>query len=171
MALAVELLAEHHDRAGFASGNEALDRYLQRQARQNAERRISATYVLVSDHEPTRILGFYTLSATAIRLDDLPPELARKLPKYPHVPATLIGRLAVSRERQGQKLGEHLLLDALERSLEHSRGIGSAAVVVDAKDERSKAFYERYGFIPFQEQPLRLFLPMKTIERAFPGRA
>jgi GNAT superfamily N-acetyltransferase len=164
---AVELLGDQHDRGSFGCGIDVLDRYLKQQARQDAKRKVAVTYVLVPADAPGTIAGFYTLSATSIRLHSLPPDTAGKLPRYPDVPATLIGRLAASREHQGQGLGRRLLLDALRRSLGASAAIGSAAVIVDAKDASAHAFYEHYGFIRFPDQPMRLFLPMKTIQSLF----
>ena len=84
------------------------------------------------------------------------------------VPATLLGRLAIDRRFQGQGAGEYLLMDALHRSLQASRQGASLAVIVDAKDERAMAFYRYYEFIPFADQPTRLFLPMSVIEKLFP---
>jgi predicted GNAT family N-acyltransferase len=145
----------------------SLDRYLQQQAGQDVKKRVTATFVL-PDVDGRTVLGYYTLSATSLHLTDLPPDLAKKLPKYPRVPATLLGRLAVSRQCQGMGLGEHLLMDALHRSWQHSRTIGSMAVVVDANDARAVTFYQRYGFLRFPDQPHRLFLPMHTIAQLFP---
>ena len=126
-------------------------------------------YGVVSDDAPTVIAGFYTLSALSVRLESLRPDIVKRFPRYPNVPATLIGRLAVDRAFRRRGLGEHLLLDALQRSLKVSRTIGSAAVVVDAKDADARPFYGRYGCVPFTDQPMRLLLPMKTIQRLFPG--
>ncbi|MGH9650997.1 MAG: GNAT family N-acetyltransferase, partial [Terriglobales bacterium] len=161
----VEPLARRHDRAAFSCGAAALDAYLQRQAAQDLKRRVAAVFVLISDGET--IAGFYTLSALGILLGELPAEVSRKLPKYPVVPATLMGRLAVSVDHRGQGLGEFLLMDALRRAWEHSHSVASFAVVVDGKDEAAVAFYHRYGFIQLPETPMRLFLPMATIEKLF----
>ena len=165
------MLGDEHDREAFGCGSEPLERYLRRQARQEADRRVAVTYVAVPIEQRSRIAGFYTLSATAVRLASLPPELAKRLLRYPDVPATLIGRLAVGQDYQGRGLGGHLLVDALKRSREASSRIGSVAVVVDAKDERANDFYAHYGFMAFPDHPTRLFLPMKTIERVFARRS
>lgn len=162
----VEPLGKHHNRAAFSSGSVSLDYYLQHQAGQEARRHIAVTFVLV-DTEHQALAGYYTLSATSIRLAELPPDVAERLPRYPLVPATLLGRLAIDAGYQGKRLGEFLLMDALQRSCAQSQTIASMAVVVDAKDERAVSFYERYGFIKFPEQPHRLFLPMKTIAKLF----
>ena len=159
----VELLSTSHDRAAFDCGVLLLNSYLQQYARQDMERGIATAYVLVPSTRPTEIAGFYTLTATAVKLTDFPERIARKLPKYPLVPATLLGRLAVGLKHRGKGLGERLLIDALKRSLEASRVVGSAAVIVDAKDPSGVRFYERYGFKLLPEQDLRLFIAMKTI--------
>ena len=113
------------------------------------------------------IAGFYTLSAHLLKLGDLPAEIGKKLPKYPDLPTTLLGRLAVSLDFRGQGLGEFLLLDALRRALAGSRQVASAAVVVDAKDEKASAFYRHYDFISLPTQPSRLFYLMSSIARLF----
>jgi len=121
-------------------------------------------FVLTSDGKS--IVGFYTLSQYAIELDVIPEEIARRLPKYRHVPATLLGRLAVSAAFRGQGLGELLLLDALKRSLQGSRQLASVAVIVDAKDDSAVGFYKKYGFLALPKVANRLFLPMATIEKS-----
>jgi GNAT superfamily N-acetyltransferase len=155
-------LGTRHDRSSFACGSEPLDRYLQRQAPQDAERRVAAPFVLV---EPPShgVLGYYTLSASIVAADALPTDLAKKLPRYPQLPVTLLGRLAVDQGLRGKGLGELLLMDALHRSLDAAAEIAAMAVIVDAKDKDAEAFYRRFGFIPLQQQPARLYLPMKTV--------
>ena len=161
----VELLGPGHDRAVFDCGVPILNSYLHKYVRQDMDRGIAAAYVLVPSNRPTEIAGFYTLAATAVKLTDFPEETAKKLPKYPLVPATLLGRFAVGLRYRGTGLGERLLIDALKRSREASRSVGSAAVLVDAKDHAGVRFYERYGFKPLPDQELRLFIAMKTIAR------
>ena len=154
-----------HDRASFSCGVFELDEYLRLQANQDAKRKIAAPFVLV---DATRnILGYYTLSAYGIRLDELPPEIARKLPRYPLIPATLLGRLAVSREHQGQKLGTLLLMDALDRSWKNSSQVASVGAVAEAIDEAARRFYLHHEFTALAEHPRKLFLAMKTIQKAF----
>jgi predicted GNAT family N-acyltransferase len=82
-----------------------------------------------------------------------------------YIGATLIGRLATDLVYKGQGVGELLLVDALQKSLYMSRNIASAAVVVDAKDEKAHQFYVDFGFIRFPDsKKMRLFLPMARIE-------
>lgn len=139
-----------------------LDRYLRQQASQDLARRAAAVFVLTERPAPA-VLGYYTLSATSILLAELPEAIAKRLPRYPHVPATLLGRLAVDAKARGRGYGEQLLMDALRNSLSASRTVASTAVVVDAKDAAARQFYERYQFILLPESEHRLFLPMRVI--------
>lgn len=162
----VEPLQKSHDRAAFSCGYAALDRYLQQQARQDAEAQVAAVFVAVTPPD-SKVLGYYSLSASSINAVDLPSDLAKKLPRYPHLPVTLLGRLAIDQLRKGQGLGQFLLLDALYRSLQAAAAIAAMAVVVDAKDATAAAFYERYGFMPLSASEGRMFLPMKTVAALF----
>src|SRR5580658_10694615 len=108
---AIELLRSDHNRADFSCGNTSLDRYLKEQAGQDLRRGCAAPFVLTQEHGDTTILGYYTLSSYGVDVGEMPAEVAKKLPRYPLVPATLLGRLAVDRRFQGQGIGEFLLLD------------------------------------------------------------
>ena len=110
------------------------------------------------------VAGYYTLSACEIEPRGLPNEIAKRLPRRP-LPATLIGRLATDLRYRGQGLGGMLLVNALTRAANASRGIGAMAVIVDAKANQARGFYERYGFQRFADDPYRLFLPMADAER------
>ena len=160
----IEPLGKKHNRAAFCCGVEPLDRYFHSQATQDARKRVAAPFVLVKTQSGI-VAGYYTLSATSINAGDLPIEIAKKLPKYSIVPATLLGRLAVARNYRGKGLGERLLMDSLYRSLQSE--IASMAVVVEAKDEDARSFYEHYDFIRFPDFPNRLFLPMTAIALIF----
>jgi len=162
-SLVIELLGSHHDRSVFSCGEPALDAYLQRQASQDIRRRVAQVFVAVGD-VPEKIAGYYSLSAASFAKDELPPALAKRLPHYP-VPAAVLGRLAIDREHQGRGLGETLLLDAIRRVVRASTTIAVYAIIVDAKNERAQAFYERYGFRTFASEPRRLFLPLETFEK------
>ena len=162
----IEALQRSHDRSAFDCGSPALDRYLLQQARQDADKRVAAPFVLV-DPPGTAVLGYYTLSASVIEVDEIPPEMARRLPRYPQLPVTLLGRLAVDGRLKGLGAGEFLLMDALRRSLTAAAEIAAMAVVVDAKDPAAEAFYRHFDFIALQANPARLFLPMKTVAAIF----
>lgn len=154
-----------HDRVAFSCGDEALDKYLKQQASQDLEKRVAAVIVLTPDRKT--IAGYYTLSQYAIDLVSLPEDVARKLPKYRQLPATMLGRLARDTKFKGQGVGELLLMGALKRSLDQSRSVASMAVIVDAKNAKARAFYVEYGFMELPDHPGRLFLPMATIEKMF----
>jgi ribosomal protein S18 acetylase RimI-like enzyme len=156
----IALLNEAHDRSAFTSGTEALDRYFQRQVSQDARRRVATCFVATAPDG--KVAGYYTLASSSMILVDLPPESAKKLPRYPLVPAVRMGRLAVDQAFAGQGLGAALLADALVRSARSE--IAAFALVVDAKDEKAKSFYEHHGFIGLPDSPLTLFLPLTNVE-------
>lgn len=149
----VELLAAH-DRASFTSGSDELDRYFRERVGQDIRRRLCACFVAVA--ETGDLGGFYTLAATSLAFDALSPERAKRLPRYPVVPAILLGRLAISRQYQGKGLGGALVADALMRSA-RSEIVGHA-LVVDAKDEPAERFYLHLGFEPLAGR--RLIRPL-----------
>lgn len=160
----IEPLVPKHDRASFSCGVEILDAYLKKQAGQDLKKRVAVTFVLTPNG--TTVAGYYTLSQYSVQLDEI-PAVVKKLPKYPTVPATLFGRLAVSSAFRGQGHGAVLLMDALYRTLQHSREVASAGVIVDAKDAAAFAFYKKYGFLELPKVDRRLLLPMGTVEQLF----
>lgn len=158
-----EPLGNQHDRTTFSCGVEPLDRYLRTQASQDSRRRFAYSFVLVTQNED--IGGYYTLSSTSILLAELPGTIAKKLPRYPIVPATLMGRLAVDQKYHGLGFGESLLFDAFSRALRSE--IASFAFIVDAKDEKAESFYERYGFTLLPSAGRRMFKSMSEIAALF----
>lgn len=159
----VEILGPHHDRSGFESGIEPLDRYFRTQAGQDARKNMAAPFVLVLPDGT--LAGYYTLSSTSVNLTELPEQVARKLPHYPLVPATLLGRLAIDHRQQGKGYGRFLLADALYRIVRSE--IASFAVIVEAKDDNARRFYERESFLPLVDQSMKLFRPIADIEKLF----
>jgi GNAT superfamily N-acetyltransferase len=158
-----EPLSEGHDRNAFRCGIAELDVYLRERAGQDVRRRVAAVFVMVSKDAPGRIAGFYTLSSASVVLNELPAGIRRKLPRYPMVPAILIGRLAREVELKG--VGRLLLLDALTRSLRHTKEVAAAVVLVDTMNVQARQFYERYGFESVLHTASRMFLPMRTVEK------
>jgi ribosomal protein S18 acetylase RimI-like enzyme len=154
----VEKLAAHHDRLSFSCGVDALDRYLHAQAGQDVRRRVSNCFVAVSSERT--IAGYYTLAATGVPLNDLPLEYAKRLPRYPIVPAALVGRLAVDIRFAGKGLGSMLLYDAMARAADAAPAV--FAVIVDAKDDRAAKFYQRFGFRAFASRPMTLYYPLNA---------
>jgi ribosomal protein S18 acetylase RimI-like enzyme len=155
--------AARHRRAEFGCESQPLTDYLRKQARQDMAAKTSVCFVLVPVSDPGRIAGYYTLSASSVLLAGLPAELSGRLPKYPNVPATLLGRLARDVEFKGMGIGPLLMRDALERAWMHSTEIGSVAVVTDPKDARATEFYRQFGFRTFEER--RMVLPMQGLDR------
>lgn len=145
-----------YDRSAFSRGVTPLDCYLKRQASQDARRNVAVPFVLVAPSK--RIAGYYTLSIKILRL-----------PRYPELPATLVGRLAVDSAYRGRRVGEFLLLDAMKRAWVGSLQVASLGVIVDAKDKPARQFYLRYEFLPLLENGQRLFLPMQTITKLLAG--
>jgi GNAT superfamily N-acetyltransferase len=166
LSLRFEPLTRDYDRAAFSCGVEPLDRYLRVQARQDATKRAAAPFVLLTPDN--RIVGYYTLSAASIVVTDLTPDVVKKYkwPRYPELPATLIGRLALDLAFRGRGLGDMLLMDALRRAWSHTE-IASLAVLADAKNAAAMQFYLKHGFLPFLDRPNRVFLPMQTIAQLF----
>lgn len=164
----VEPLGASHDRSTFSSGVLELDQYLQHQAGQDMRRAAAAAFVMLDSQN--LIVGYHTLSAYSVQPNEFPEAIARKLPRYSALPATLLGRLAISRTDQGKSLGRFLLMDALYRSWKSTSEVGSVAVVVDALDDNARAFYLHHDFMAFRDGPNRLFRAMATIEKAFRTR-
>ena len=157
----LEPLGEQHDREGFDCGVEALNRYLSQVARQHGAKSVARTYVLTGDGKT--IAGFFTLTFCQIDGTTLPKAFAKKLPKQ--IPVMRLGRLAVSKSRQKQGIGQMLISSALvmvERAEKIAGGIG---LFVDAKDDQSAAYYAQFGFHPLEGAPLTLFLPIQTIRQ------
>ena len=155
----IEALTSHHDRSNFDCGSDPLNRYLKQQVTQDTRRRVTAYFVAV-EQAGGMLAGYYTLASASVVLTDLPEDLARKLPRYPSLPAVRMGRLAVDQKFKGGGLGAAMLADAIERSL--NAEIAAYALVVDAKDELAAAFYSHHGFIALNDNHLALFLPLAT---------
>lgn len=162
--LRIAVLNDAHDRIGFTCGVESLDRYLKTQAGQDVRRKANAVFVLSRNAEPDRVLGYYTLCAMAISQGEVPDAARKHVPRYPLVSCTLIGRLAVAKDQQGQRLGSVLLADALQRAFESADTVGSSMVIVDALGEAAASFYAAHGFVRLPDS-LRLVMPMRQAGR------
>lgn len=157
----IEQLSSDHDRRSFTCGVGALDEHLRRFARQHAAANISRTYVAV---DGATIRGYYSLAMAGIRRDNLPVKHADHFPNFP-LPVARLARLAVAELHQRKGLGELLLADALQRCLRLSDEIGMLGVVVDAKDEHARGWYERYEFERLPDSPLTLWIPTSSIRK------
>ena len=160
-SVAIEPLASHHDRRTFSCGVEALDLYLRRFARQHSDANISRTYVAVNG---STVRGFYSLAMSGIRRNNLPEKYQTRFPNFP-IPVARLARLAVDLSHQRLGLGDLQLSDALQRCLQISASIGMLGVIVDAKDEKARTWYERYEFERLPDTPLTLWLPAKAMSR------
>jgi GNAT superfamily N-acetyltransferase len=154
-------------RGNFDCGVDPLNNYLKMSAGQEGKKSVSVTYIMCIGDE---LIGYYTLSSNSIDLSQLPTEKAKKLPKYPKVPVTLLGRLAVDCRYQGKGYGTLLLAHALKKAATASTEIASYAVIVDAKGISAEKFYISFGFIPYEETR-KLFLPMETIIRGIDAKS
>ena len=148
-----------HDRAAFDCGVAELNEYLRRYATQDRRRNVSQIYVLVDSDNTNQILGYYTLSAAQVESMEIAHDERRRLPRYP-IPAFRMGRLAIRSESQNTGLGEVILGCAVERCLKARKEVAAFALIVDALDESAKSYYEHFGFTPFADQPLSLYLPL-----------
>ena len=154
-----EPLGERHDVSQFDSGVPGLNSWLRNKARLNEAKGAARTYVI---GDGDRVVGFYSLAASAVERRRLSSRVGRSMPEP--VPVILLGQLAVNTRHQGKGLGAGLLADAARRSLEAAGVIGARAIVVLALDERAKSFYERFGFRPFSDrEPLMLVLRMSDL--------
>jgi GNAT superfamily N-acetyltransferase len=160
-----EPIGRHHDREAFDCGSPSLNEYLARYARQNHETGGAKTFVAVPPAQPTRVLGFYSISPGAIEFARVPAKLTRKLGRY-DVPVFRLGRLAVDLSVQGQGLGGDLLLAAGERALAVASEVGGVALAIDAKDENAARWYGRFGALSLLDDPLKLILPLSVIADA-----
>lgn len=155
-----------HDRKTFDCGEEALNTFLKKTARQHREKGLSNTFVLADEHSPHTILGFFTLSFMEVEATSLPEGYSRKLPRSSRLPAAKLARLAVDTSSQGKGYGALLLADAIKRIVLTARESGGViGFFVDAKDEKAQRFYLRFGFIPLNDDPLKLFLPLNTLTK------
>lgn len=164
MVLKIEPLdGRRHVRSGFCCRKHSLDNYIGKQASQDLKRRVSIVFVLIDDPE-FNVLAYHTLSSYTVDITVLDEAFAKCLPRYPLLPATLLGRLAVDDRQKGKRFGELMLVDALKKALNASTQVASLAVIAKALDKRALNFYIKYGFQQFRQDPMKLYLPMKSVE-------
>lgn len=159
----IELLNKSHNRTEFDCGDDALNQYLQRTARQHNQKGISRTFVLIDSSQPQAIIGYFTLSICEVRSVKLPSNLAKKYPQT--VPRVKLARLAVAQLHQRQGIGEILMIEAMTKAVNIADNAGVIGLFVDAKDERAKSYYARYGFISLEDNLLQMFLPLSTVRQ------
>ena len=163
--LSIELLdSKKHERTTFHCGVDSLDDYIKTRASQELKKRVSTPYVL-TDLPARQVLGYYCLSSYSVASAELDESTAKKLPRYPLLPAILLGRLAVDSGYQGKGYGGFLLLDAMKRCLELSTQLAAVAMVVDAIGQGAAIFYKDYGFIEFSDDPMKRYISMAEIQK------
>ncbi|MDA3817794.1 MAG: GNAT family N-acetyltransferase [Prolixibacteraceae bacterium] len=162
----IELLGKNHNRKDFNCGKELLNNYLKNKAGQDVKRKLSACFVMI-EKETNVIQGYYTLSNNSIPLNNFSEQIQKKLPKsYTSIPTTLLGRLAIDTKFQRKGIGKILLIDALKRSYEISKEIGSFGIVVDPIDEEAEKFYKKYDFIKLPDSE-KMFIATQTLKELF----
>lgn len=159
---AIEPLDRKHKRGDFHCGNARIDAYFRKVVSQDVKRKYATCFV-AREITTNRVAGFYTLSSSTVPLDEIPEPLARKLPRYPSVPAVLIGWLGRHSDYAGQGLGEALLFDAIRTVA--TAPIGAHAIFADAIDNKAASYYAAFGFVPLAERPRTLYLPVATALR------
>ncbi len=163
----LDVLGTAHDRREFGCGVEPLDRYFREHVTQDVRRRLTNCFVAI-ETDTDRVAAVYTLAASSLSFADLPPEETKRLPRYPVLPAVLIGRLAVDRRFHGRGLGSALLADAAGRVMQADPAVFT--ILVDAKNDDAAAFYRHHGFKPLPSNPRRLWLPVATAAKALSPR-
>lgn len=158
----IEPLSKNHIRSDFVSGNSRIDEYFIKGVSQDVKRKYAACFV-ARELATDRIAGFYTLSSSNVPLTEVPKELAKKLPRYPTVPAVLLGWLARHSDFAGIGLGEALLFDVIHTVA--IAPIGAHAIFADAIDQKAVEFYLAYGFTPLLEHPRKLYLPLAVASK------
>lgn len=160
-------LSKDFDKKDFCCGESSLDTYLQTKAGQHQKRNISKATVAVDPQFAKKIAGYYTLNTSIIDYSSFPASYQKKLPYGLDIPSAKIGRLAVDLSYQGKGLGEELLLDAFYKVYRMSLEIAIHSIIVDSLNEKAKAFWLKHDFIPFEDQPSALFLPVSTVGTLF----
>jgi len=160
----IQLETEVHDIKNFDCGNLELNEFLKTTAGQHQRKFISKSYVLIDDDEPTEIMGFYTLALRRmVAKEELPSQMAKRLPR--EVPGFTLARLAIRDNLKNHGHGEYLLAHAVDRAARVAAEVGGYAIFVDAKSEDGARFYKKYGFVPFPDDPMILFLPFSNLPK------
>ena len=159
-----EPIAKSHDRKSFDCGDDAMNDFLRRFARQSHEQNASKTFCAIDDATPGRILGFYTITPFAVAHADVPTAMTKGLAQH-EVSGFRLARLATDITVAGQGLGGLLLAAAALRCLRIAVEAGGVLLIIDAKSERAAQWYASYGAQPLQDTPLTLVMPLATFAR------
>lgn len=153
--------ASKHDRSAFKNEEPAMEQYIKTKARKYMQANAASCFVIAEQSNPSQILGFYTLSYSSVALERVPGALAKqlKLPKYPRIPVTLLGRIARDLSARSQPIGKLLISDAIKRAVRSSKEIGSVGIILDPKNCKLADYYAKYGLKPLSNA--QMLLPMK----------
>jgi len=157
-----EAISKRHNREAFDCGDEALNVFLCRHARQTHDQGGAKTFLAVRNDDASLVLGFYSLSPASVEFSRSPAIIKRGLARH-DVPVFRLGRLAVDRSMQCRGVGGQLLLSAARRCLRASQDVGGVALLIDAKNDGVANWYAGYGALPLLDTPLSLLLPLSTI--------
>jgi len=161
VTLTIETLTKAHNRKDFDCGDTELNNFLQKIARQNMDKGLSKTFVLIDTAKPTEIIAYMSLVVCEVLTKEIPHQWTKKYPQ--RIPAAKLAKLAVSQTQQHKGYGEMLLIDAMQKTLQVSQKMGIAGLFVDAKHAPAKAYYHQFGFLSLPEQLENLFLPLSTL--------
>ena len=162
--LKIEQLTKTHNRTGLDCGDQALNHFLQKIARQHMDKGLSKTFVLIDTERPTEIIAYMSLVVCEVLADDIPHQWKKKYPN--RIPAAKLAKLAVFVEQQRKGYGETLLIDAMQKTLNVSQTMRLAGLFADAKHQQAKAYYQQFGFLSLPEQLDNMFLPLSTIVKS-----
>lgn len=162
----IEKLHPDHPIEDFDCNREELNRYLLRYAWTNQQAGAAQTYIGLAD---ATVIGYYTLAVGQVSREEAPERLVKGLARHP-VPIMLLARLAVGRRWQGEGIGQALLRDAMQRTLQAADIAGIRAFAVHAKDAEAASFYEKFDFIPSPTDPMHLFVLLKDVRRIISGQ-
>lgn len=168
LVLKIEALTKAHHRNAFDCGDEALNYFLQKIARQHLDKGLSKTFVLVDTENSTEIIAYMTLVVCEVLADNIPHQWKKKYPK--RIPAAKLARLAVAQNHQRKGYGEMLLIDAMKKILYVSKTMGIAGLFVDAKHQQAKDYYNQFGFLSLPEQLDDMFMSLATIAKSFDNK-
>jgi len=158
----IQKLDRNHIVAAFDCGHEDLNRYIARFALNNQSAGSAQTYVAITD---SNVVGYYSLAVGAVAHSQAPVRMVKGLARHP-VPVMLLARLAVDNEAKGRGLGAALLHDALARTLQAADIAGIRALIVHAKDDEARRFYEHFNFDPSPTDSYHLYLMIKDLRKA-----
>lgn len=159
--LTIETLSRPHNRNAFDCGDELLNHFLQKIARQHIDKGLSKTFVLVDGQQPEEIIAYMTLVVCEVLADHIAHQWAKKYAD--RIPAAKLARLAVAKDQQRKGYGQLLLIDALQKTVHVSQVMGIAGLFVDAKHKQAQVYYQQFGFLALPEQLDNLFMPISTI--------